>query len=81
VIDDKIQEPCGAAVGPSDTILVCCRKTNTIVQISQSGQVLASYKIDMENPFKVCVSRDKSFLVVTSSAFGTKKMQKFKIST
>ncbi|XP_060567071.1 uncharacterized protein LOC132725897 [Ruditapes philippinarum] len=81
VKDDKIQEPRGAAVGPSDTILLCCRKTNTIVQISQRGQVLSSYKIDMENPFKVCVSRDKSFLVVTNSYIGNRKMQKFKIST
>ncbi|XP_060584042.1 uncharacterized protein LOC132740203 [Ruditapes philippinarum] len=81
VKDDKIQEPCGAAVGPSDTILLCCRKTNTIVQISQSGQVLSSYKIDMKMPYKVCVSRDKSFLVVTNNYIGNGKMQKFKIST
>ncbi|XP_060558345.1 uncharacterized protein LOC132718646 [Ruditapes philippinarum] len=81
VKDDQIQDPRGAAVGPSDTILLCCRKTNTIVQISQRGQVLSSYKIDIENPFTVCVSRDKSFIVVTSSSVGTTKMQKFKIST
>ncbi|XP_060556260.1 E3 ubiquitin-protein ligase TRIM71-like [Ruditapes philippinarum] len=81
VKDDQIQLPCGAAVGPSDTILVCCRKTNTIVQISQRGQILSSYKINMEMPYKVCVSRDKSFLVVTNSFNGNMKMQKFKIST
>ncbi|XP_060570803.1 uncharacterized protein LOC132729077 [Ruditapes philippinarum] len=35
VKDDQIQEPCGVAVGPSDTILVCSSKTKTVVQISQ----------------------------------------------
>ncbi|XP_060597306.1 uncharacterized protein LOC132751186 [Ruditapes philippinarum] len=78
--DDQIQEPRGAAVGLSDTILVCCRTTNTIVQISQTGQILSSYKLEMKHPYKVCVSRDKSFLVVINSCEGNMKMQKFKIS-
>ncbi|XP_060584047.1 uncharacterized protein LOC132740207 [Ruditapes philippinarum] len=81
VKDDQIQEPRGAAVGPSDTILVCSMKTNSIVQITKTCQILSSYKIDMEYPFKVCVSRDKSFLVVANSYIGNRKMQKFKIST
>ncbi|XP_060556258.1 uncharacterized protein LOC132716931 [Ruditapes philippinarum] len=80
VKDDQIEGPYGAAVGPSDTILVCSGK-NTILQISQTGQVLSSYKIDMENSFRVCVSHDKSFLVVTNYCVGNRKMQKFKIST
>ncbi|XP_060598011.1 uncharacterized protein LOC132751791 [Ruditapes philippinarum] len=80
VKDDQIQQPCGAAVGPSDTILVCCPTTDTIVQISQTGQILSSYKLDMTYPFRVCVSRDKSFLVVTNNCVGNMKMQKFKIS-
>ncbi|XP_060598010.1 uncharacterized protein LOC132751789 [Ruditapes philippinarum] len=80
VKDDQIQEPGGAAVGPSDTILLCCLKTDSIVQISQRGQILSSYKIDMEMPYKVCVSRDKSFLVVINKLSGNKKMLKFKLS-
>ncbi|XP_060555093.1 uncharacterized protein LOC132715958 [Ruditapes philippinarum] len=80
VKDDQIQEPCGAAVGPSDTILVCCCKTKTIVQISETGQMLSSYKLDMDYPYKVCVSRDKSFIAVANNCHGINKMQKFKIS-
>jgi DNA-binding beta-propeller fold protein YncE len=79
VKDDQIQEPRGAAVGPSDIILVCSSETNTIVQISQTGQILSSYKID-KFPYRVCVSRDKSFIVVANSCPGSMKMQKFKIS-
>ncbi|XP_060556263.1 uncharacterized protein LOC132716936 [Ruditapes philippinarum] len=81
VKDDQIQEPRGAAIGPWDTILVCCRNTNSIVQISQTGSILSSYRIDMMHPCKICVSRDKSLLVVTNSYPGNNTMQKFKIST
>ncbi|XP_060584045.1 E3 ubiquitin-protein ligase TRIM71-like [Ruditapes philippinarum] len=80
VKDDQIQQPRGVAVGPSDTILVCSCETNSIVQISPSGQILSSYKMNMKYPYKVCVSRDKSFLIVTNNCAGNKEMQKFKIS-
>ncbi|XP_060584049.1 uncharacterized protein LOC132740208 [Ruditapes philippinarum] len=81
VKDNLIQEPRGVTVGPFDTILVCSNKTNTIVQISQTGQMLSSYNIDMKYPYRVCVSRDKSCLVVTNNCLGNNTMQKFKIST
>ncbi|XP_060564350.1 uncharacterized protein LOC132723610 [Ruditapes philippinarum] len=80
VKDDQIKEPCGVAVGSSDTILVCSKGTNSIVQISQTGQILSSYKIDMELPRTICVSRDKSFLAVTGGCVGKIKLQKLKIS-
>jgi WD40 repeat protein len=80
VKDDRILNPCGVAVGPSDTIFVCSNGTDSIVQISQTGQILSSHKIDMDLPYKACVSRDKSFLVVTNSCIGDLKLKKFKIS-
>jgi hypothetical protein len=80
VKDDQIKEPRGVAVGPYDTILVCSNKTNSIVQISQTGHILSSYRIEMEYPFRVCVSHDKSFLVVIKNHYKNKKMQNFKIS-
>jgi DNA-binding beta-propeller fold protein YncE len=80
VKDDQIKEPLGVAVGSSDTILVSSENTNSIVQISQTGQVLSSYKIDMKYPRTICVSRDKTFLAVTNACIGEIKLQKFKIS-
>ncbi|XP_045202661.2 uncharacterized protein LOC123556124 [Mercenaria mercenaria] len=53
VKDDQINEPDGIAVGPSDCILVCSRKSNSIVQISQTGRILSSYKLDMKLPRRV----------------------------
>ncbi|XP_060585809.1 uncharacterized protein LOC132741614 [Ruditapes philippinarum] len=80
VKDDQINEPRGVAVGPSDTILVCSKGTKSIVQISQTGQILSSYNVDMDYPRTICVSRDKSFLAITNSCTGEIKLQKFKIS-
>ncbi|XP_053403322.1 uncharacterized protein LOC128558379 [Mercenaria mercenaria] len=37
VKDDQIKEPRGVAVGPSHCILVCIKKTDSILQISQTG--------------------------------------------
>ncbi|XP_060578655.1 uncharacterized protein LOC132735691 [Ruditapes philippinarum] len=80
VKDEQIRKPSGAAVGPSDTILVCSNRTNSIVQVSQTGQILSSHRINMDSPYRACVSRDKAFLVVTNNDNGSRKMQKFEIS-
>ncbi|XP_053392213.1 uncharacterized protein LOC128554903 [Mercenaria mercenaria] len=79
VKDDQIKKPCGVAVGPSDCILVCSNGTNSIVQISQTGRVLSSYKIDMELPYSVCVSKDKSIIAVTNNLVGVTNLQLFKV--
>ncbi|XP_060565599.1 uncharacterized protein LOC132724685 [Ruditapes philippinarum] len=76
VKDDQIKDPCGVSIGPYDTILVCSNGTNSIVQISQTGQILSSYKIDMEYPYRACVSRDKSFLAITNSCTDYQAMLK-----
>ncbi|XP_060564782.1 uncharacterized protein LOC132723992 [Ruditapes philippinarum] len=80
VKDDQIKEPRGVTVGPYDTILVCSKETNSIVQISQTGQILSSHKTDTKFPNIACVSHDKSFLAVTNTCNGKRKLQKFKIS-
>jgi DNA-binding beta-propeller fold protein YncE len=81
VKDDQIKEPRGVAVGPYETILVCSYRTNSIVQISQTGHILSSHKIDMDFPYIACVSRDKSFLAIITQASNSKrKLQKLKIS-
>ncbi|XP_045185931.2 uncharacterized protein LOC123543932 [Mercenaria mercenaria] len=79
VKDDQISEPRGVTVGPSDCILVCS-KGNSIVQISQTGRVLSSYKLDMKYPRRLCVSNDKSVIAVTNSATGGMKLQLLRIT-
>ncbi|XP_053404874.1 uncharacterized protein LOC128558730 [Mercenaria mercenaria] len=80
VKDDQIKEPRGVAVGPSDCILVCSNKTNSIVQISQTGRILSSYKLDMELPYRVCISKDKSLLAVSSNLNGGRKLQLLQVT-
>ncbi|XP_060556732.1 uncharacterized protein LOC132717315 [Ruditapes philippinarum] len=79
VKDDQIKEPRGVTVGPYDTILVCSIRTNSIVQISQTGQILSSNKIDMIYPRTICVSSDKSYLAIKNACIGKRKLKKFKI--
>ncbi|XP_053389259.1 protein wech-like [Mercenaria mercenaria] len=80
VKDDQIKEPRGIAVGPSDCILVCSKGTGSIVQVSQTGRILSSYKLDMKGPYRACVSKDQSFVVVTNNCVGKIKLQCFKLT-
>ncbi|XP_060605536.1 uncharacterized protein LOC132758031 [Ruditapes philippinarum] len=80
VKDDKIQEPRGVTVGPFDTIFVCSKNTHSIVQISQTGRIVSSHKTDMEYPRTICISRDKSFLVVSNACNGKRKLQKLQLT-
>ncbi|XP_053404893.1 uncharacterized protein LOC128558740 [Mercenaria mercenaria] len=80
VKDNQIKEPLGVAVGPSDCIMVCNKDTNSIVQISQTGRILSSFKVDMDYPFRVCVSKDQSILAVTNCCEGELKLQLFNLT-
>ncbi|XP_053404895.1 E3 ubiquitin-protein ligase TRIM71-like [Mercenaria mercenaria] len=80
VKDDQIKEPRGVAVGPSDCILVCSMRTNSIVQISETYRILSSFKLDMKWPYRVCVSKDQSILAVTNCCGGKMKLELFKLT-
>ncbi|XP_053404865.1 uncharacterized protein LOC128558723 [Mercenaria mercenaria] len=80
VKDDQIKEPRGVAVDTSDYILVCSNEINSIVQISQTGRILSSYKLDMKRPYIVCVSKDKSLIAVSSNLNGGRKLQLLKVT-
>ncbi|XP_053403313.1 uncharacterized protein LOC128558376 [Mercenaria mercenaria] len=80
VKDDQIKKPSGVAVGPSDCILVCSMDTQTIVQISQTGRILSSYKLDTIYPYRLCVSHNKNTLAVTAGRVGKMKLQLFQLT-
>ncbi|XP_053391460.1 uncharacterized protein LOC128554236 [Mercenaria mercenaria] len=79
VVDEEIREPRDAAIGPFDCIFVCSKGTNSIVQISPSGKIVASHKIDMKYPYSICFSKDKTRLAISNSATGKIKLQLFKV--
>ncbi|XP_053392209.1 uncharacterized protein LOC128554897 [Mercenaria mercenaria] len=80
VNDDQIKEPRSVAVGPSDCILICNNQAHTIVQISQAGRFLSSYKLDMIGPYRICVSKNKSLIAVSSNMNGGRKLQLLKVT-
>jgi DNA-binding beta-propeller fold protein YncE len=79
--DKKVMmEPRGVAVGPDDTIFVCSSKTNTLIEISHTGEILASHKVDMLYTCRVCMSKDNSRVAVTNACVGDKRLQIFEIA-
>jgi DNA-binding beta-propeller fold protein YncE len=80
VKDEKIiREPRGVAVGPAHCIFVCSDRTNSIVQISHTGQILSSHVLDMVYPRSVCVSKDNTRLAVSNTATWKSKLQLYNI--
>ncbi|XP_052784981.1 uncharacterized protein LOC128220575 [Mya arenaria] len=75
----QIREPKGTCVGPDDSVFVCSKNTNSVIQISPDGDILASCDVDMKHPYAVAVSRDGSRMVVTNGAKGVKTLKLFKI--
>ncbi|KAH3804124.1 hypothetical protein DPMN_132406 [Dreissena polymorpha] len=80
VTNENIQEPRGACVGPGDTVLVCSMHKYSIVHMTNDGNILGTYPVDMKNPNTICVSKDGTRLVVSNSVLGTKKLHLYKIS-
>ncbi|XP_052783085.1 uncharacterized protein LOC128219315, partial [Mya arenaria] len=79
VKNDQIREPRGTCVCPDDSVFVCIKNTNSIIQISSDGEILASCDVDMEYPFAVSVSSDGSKMAVTNCLIGGMKLKLFKI--
>jgi hypothetical protein len=78
--ETKIVEPRGATPGPNDSIFVCCSGSNSLVQISQNGEIMASHTLDMLYICRVSVSKDNRMLAVTNACVGEKKLQLFAIA-
>ncbi|XP_052784182.1 uncharacterized protein LOC128219994 [Mya arenaria] len=79
VNDGRIREPRGAFAGPDQSVFVCSGKTNSVIQISPDGNILASCDVDIKHPFAVAVSRDGSRMAVSNSVTGVETLKLFKI--
>ncbi|KAH3870647.1 hypothetical protein DPMN_033835, partial [Dreissena polymorpha] len=80
VTNENIQEPCGACVGPGDSVLVCSMRKDSIVHLTINGKILGTYPVDMKCPYSICMSKDGTKLVVSNCAIGVKKLHLYKIS-
>ena len=77
VKDELIKEPTGVCQGPNNSVLVCSEDTNSLVQVSVSGRVIGSHKLDMCYPRTVCMSKDGKKLAVSNGAEANLKLQLF----
>ncbi|XP_052784599.1 uncharacterized protein LOC128220295 [Mya arenaria] len=81
VTDKRIKEPRGVCVGPCGSMFICSEETNSVVQISPAGCVLASCNVNMDFPMTIAISRDGSRLAVSNSLQDGREIKLFKISS
>jgi len=74
IVNDQIHSPTGVCAGPAGTVFVCSRDTDSVVQLSPQGDVLASNRVDKGLPLAVHVAEDGTRLVVLSNNFETIKL-------
>lgn len=79
VQDDRLAKPKGISHYMNDMYFVCCAGSDSLLQITSSGDILATTGIDISSPYSICVSQDKSKLIVSNSVIGEKKLLLFNI--
>jgi len=77
---DKIVVPSGVCAGPAGTVFVCSEGTNTIVQLSQDGEILMTHDVGMGRPHAVSLNRDGTRLVVSNWTTGQNIIKLFHVS-
>ncbi|XP_053389644.1 tripartite motif-containing protein 59-like [Mercenaria mercenaria] len=63
----------------NDLYFICSSGTDSIVQLTTAGKVLAVNKINMKGPYSVCTSQDKNKLLVSNNLAEVKMLLLFKI--
>ncbi|XP_052783135.1 uncharacterized protein LOC128219367 [Mya arenaria] len=79
VRDASIRGPHGVCVGPGDCVFVCSKDTNSIVQLSPTGRLIGSCKVEISMPYRVAVSKDGTKLVVSNRVKGNRKLQIYEL--
>ncbi|KAH3735892.1 uncharacterized protein LOC127849713 [Dreissena polymorpha] len=80
VQDENIQQPRCVCAGPGDTVFVCSRNTNSIVQMNVFGEILGNVQLDIKHPYSVAMSKDASKLAVSNSFDGARKLKVYRLS-
>ena len=80
VEDERIKKPMAVCATSSGLIFVCSYATGSIFQISPTGKVLGSFRLETGNPHSLAVSRDDKHLLVLNSTVGHETLQLFKLT-
>ena len=77
---DRIVIPKGVCAGPAGTVFVFSRGTDTLVQLSQDGEILMTHDVGMGRPHAVSLNRDGTRLVVSNWTTGQNIIKLFHVS-
>ena len=82
--NDKKVSPRGVCAGPDDTVFVCSEGTDTLVQLSQDGEILMTHDVGMGvgmgRPHAVSLNTDGTRLVVTAYEDGDNTIKLYHVS-
>lgn len=73
--DVESLNPTDICVGPHDCFYVCSKGAGGVIQLTSSGRVIASHKLQMKCPRSLCISKDGTRLALASKA----KLQMYEI--
>ena len=76
IVNDKIRDMVRVCAGPAGTVFVCSKDTDSVIQFSLQGDVLASHTVDAMKPWIISVSKENTRLVLSN---GLKQIQQFSI--
>ncbi|XP_053389642.1 E3 ubiquitin-protein ligase Midline-1-like [Mercenaria mercenaria] len=79
VQDKSFVKPRGISHYMNDLYFICSSGTDSIVQLTTAGKVLAVNKINMNCPYSICISQDKNKLLVSNNHSEVKRLLLFKI--
>ncbi|XP_045201254.2 E3 ubiquitin/ISG15 ligase TRIM25-like [Mercenaria mercenaria] len=79
ITDERIREPGGVAFGPQDCVFVCSTGKDTVVQLSQFGEIIESLAVEMDLPTVMCISKSGTKLALSNSIQVGRKLQIYKI--
>lgn len=64
LVDDRLDEPRGSCAGPNKSFLVCNNKTNSIIHIASSGQIIDEHRVNI-SPRAITMSKDCKMVAIS----------------
>jgi len=68
IVNDQIRNPRRVCAGPAGTVFVCSKGTDSVVQLSPQGDVLASNRVDKVLPLAVNNAEDGTRLALSNKS-------------
>ena len=77
--DKRFTEPAGICFAPGGHIFVCDRNSESVIQLSPSGDVVKVHDVGMICPWAVSVTRDGQYMAVSNEDYDNYMIKLFKI--